>query len=112
MGRYAMALYEKYQGEGVRVFLDQTKLDAWPEVKSWFLKTKSKKEQDYQILMQQIKKAEAEICSIQKVKIAPRFLQKQHRTGFAICPRCKESYPITDGAICLGCQGEAPYVVS
>ena len=61
--------------------------------------------------MEQIKEAGASICSIQQVKVAPRFLEKKHR-GFAICPHCKEAYPLADGAICLGCQGEAPYVES
>jgi len=112
MGRYAMTLYDKYKGEGIRVFLDSAKLESWPEIKSWFFNLKPKKEQDSQLLMEQIKEAGANICSIQQVKIAPRFLKKQHEAGFDICPRCKESYPIADGEICLGCQGEAPYVVS
>ncbi len=112
MGRYAIALYDKYNGEGIRVFLDPIKLEAWPEVKSWFFNLKPKKEQDYQLLMEQIKEAGADICSIQRIKIAPRFMSKKHGVGFGICPRCKESYPIADGEICLGCQGEAPYVVS
>lgn len=111
-GRYAMTLYDKYKGEGIRVFLDSAKLESWPEIKSWFFNLKPKKEQDSQLLMEEIKEAGASICSIQQVKIAPRFLKKLHGTGFAICPRCKESYPIADGEICLGCQGEAPYVVS
>jgi len=112
MGRYAMALFDKYNGEGVRVFLDPAKLEAWPEIKSWFFNLKPKKEQDSQLLMEQIKEAGANIYSVQQVKIAPRFLQTKHRTEFGICPRCKESYPIADGEICLGCQGESPYVVS
>jgi formylmethanofuran dehydrogenase subunit E len=112
MGRYAMTLYDKDQGVGIRVFLDQERLEAWSEIKNWFFKMKPKKEQDYSMLMEQIKEAGASICGIKQVKVAPRFLQKRRRGGFAICPLCKEAYPRADGAICLGCQGEAPYLIS
>ena len=71
MGRYAIALFDKYNGEGVRVFLDPPKLEAWPEIKSWFFKLKPKKEQDSQLLMEQIKEAGTNICSVQQVKIVP-----------------------------------------
>jgi formylmethanofuran dehydrogenase subunit E len=112
LGRYAMALYDKDRGEGIRVFLDQDKLEAWPEIKNWFFKLKPKKEQNYPILMEQIKEAGASICGVQQVTVAPRFLHKRRRGGFAICALCKESYPADDGETCLACQGKSPYKVS
>jgi len=112
MGRFAITLYEKYQGEGIRVFLDPTKIEAWPEIKSWFFKLKPKKEQDSQLLMEQIREAGANICSIQQVKVNPHFIKIQRRGGITICPLCKEAYPVDDGGICRACQGEAPYMVS
>jgi formylmethanofuran dehydrogenase subunit E len=112
VGRYAMALYDKDRGEGIRVFLDQDKLETWPEIKSWLFKMKPKKEQDYPVLMEQIKEAGASICGIQQVTVAPRFLQKRRRGGLAICSLCKESYPVDDGEICRACQGKSPYKVS
>jgi molybdate transport system ATP-binding protein len=33
---FAVTLYEKTAGEGVRVFLDTEKLKAWDEVNGWF----------------------------------------------------------------------------
>ena len=112
IGRYAMTIYDIANGEGIRVVVDPAKIEAWPEVKSWFFKLKPKKEQDYKLLMEQIKEAGARICSIRRVRVALRFLEKKHRGGIGICPRCKEAYLLADGVICLGCQGEAPYVVS
>jgi formylmethanofuran dehydrogenase subunit E len=112
MGRYAMTLYDKSNGEGVRVSLDSVKIEAWPEIKSWFLKLKSKKEQNYELLMEQIKEAGVNICSIQHVRVAHRLLEKRRRGEIAICPQCKEAYPLADGPTCLACQGELPYVVS
>jgi formylmethanofuran dehydrogenase subunit E len=112
VGRFAIALYEKYGGEGVRVFLDPVKIEAWPEIKSWFFKLKPKKEQDLQLLMEQIMEAGADICSIQQVKVDPSFLKIRRRSKYAICPVCKEAYPVSDGEICRGCQGEVPYMAS
>jgi formylmethanofuran dehydrogenase subunit E len=112
IGRYAMTLYEKSSGEGIRVFLDPAKVEAWPEIKNWLFKLKPKKEQDLELLMKQIKEAGTRICGIQHVKVALRLLGKKHRGDIVMCPRCKEAYPGADGAICLGCQDEYPYIVS
>lgn len=37
IGRYAITLYDKSKGEGIRVSLDPAKIETWPEIKSWFL---------------------------------------------------------------------------
>jgi formylmethanofuran dehydrogenase subunit E len=112
VGRFAITLYEKYGGEGVRVFLDPVKIEAWPEIKSWFFKLKPKKEQDLQLLMEQIMEAGADICSIQQVKVDPRFIKIRRRSKSTICPVCKEAYPVDDGEICRACRGEVPYMAS
>lgn len=112
IGRYAMTLYDKSSGEGVRVFLDPAKLEAWPEIKNWLFKLKPKKEQDYELLMEQIKEAGTGICGIQHVTVALHLLKKKQRGDIVQCPSCNEAYPGADGEICLGCQGEYPYIVS
>ena len=43
LGRYAVTLYDKFTGEGWRVHMDGARLEAWPEIRSWFLKLKPKK---------------------------------------------------------------------
>ena len=40
IGRYAMTLYDKSKGEGIRVSFDPAKIETWPEIKSWFFKLK------------------------------------------------------------------------
>ena len=110
LGRYALSLYEKYSGEGVRVYMDPEKLKAWPEIYSWFFKLKPKKEQDLGLLLHNIKEAGSGYCGIQAVKIKPRFIKIVRRGGFAVCPLCGESYPLDDGGICRACQGELPYL--
>jgi len=111
VGRFALALYEKQQGEGIRVSLDAAKLDNWSEIKSWFFNLRPKEAQDSQLLLEQIKEAGVNICHYQPIKVNLGLLKERRNARFAICPRCKEAYPIADGEICLGCKGEIPYIV-
>jgi formylmethanofuran dehydrogenase subunit E len=112
IGRFAMTFYDKKTGEGVRVHLGTAKLEKWPAIKEWFLKLKPKKEQDKDLLLEQIKQAGAGICGIERVKISPGFLH-QPKKSVVICPICNEAYRAEDGAICPACKEEErlPYVV-
>ncbi len=110
LGRFALTLYDKDTGNGIRVYIDPVKLDKWPEIKRWFFKLVPKKEQDTRLLLTQIKEAGAGICSYQKVKVDISLVSKKHRDKLAVCPQCKESYPAADGEICRACQGQAPYL--
>jgi len=108
-GRYALCLYDKYQGEGVSVFLDPEKLEAWPEIKTWFFKLKPKAEQDASALRDQIIEAGTEILTMQQVKVEIASLPKKGKGAIAMCPQCREAYPSKDGSSCLACQGNSPY---
>jgi len=111
-GRYALSFYEKYEGAGVRIFLDPKKLDDWSEIKTWFFKLKPKREQDSQLLQDQIRDAGFSLYGMHKVQLQSQFLKKKDRGGFVVCPLCNEAYPCDDGGICRACQGETPYVGS
>ncbi|MDD5231993.1 MAG: formylmethanofuran dehydrogenase subunit E family protein [Syntrophales bacterium] len=108
-GRFALAMYEKYRGEGVRVYLDAGKMESWPEIKGWFLKLTPKREQDSEKLFSQIKQAGKDILSCRKVRIRPDLLKKKSLGAVGICPRCGEAYPLRDGDACRPCRGESPY---
>jgi formylmethanofuran dehydrogenase subunit E len=110
LDRYALSLFNKYTGEGVRVFLDVGKLDAYDEIRSWYLKLKTKKEQDSDKLRRQMREAGESVLTLQAVKAAPQFIGKTSKGAIAVCPLCGEAFPKAHGAICKGCQGEAPYV--
>jgi formylmethanofuran dehydrogenase subunit E len=112
VGRFAMSLYDKHTGNGVRVFVDTAKLEKWPEIKAWFLKLTPKSEQDEKKLQEEIGNAGDAILSVKQVKLAQRFLEKTKRGGFAVCPQCGEAYPAADGSACLGCTGEALFTSS
>jgi formylmethanofuran dehydrogenase subunit E len=109
LGRYALSLYDKYKGNGVRIYLDPKKLEGWDEIKAWFLKLKTKDEQDTERLQEQILKAGRDIYTLHKVQVKPEYLKKRSKGPIAICSVCGEAYPARDGEICLGCQGESPY---
>jgi formylmethanofuran dehydrogenase subunit E len=111
LGRFAINLYDKYEGAGVRIYLNSQALKPWPEIRNWFFELKPKAEQDTPELMRQIRNARHEIYGIQKIKVHPNFLKKTHLGKKGTCPQCGESYPLRHGGICLGCRGDAPYDV-
>lgn len=111
LGRYALSFYDKLTGEGYRAWLDPKTLEAWPEIRAWYLKTKPKQEQDRERLFAEIKAAGRDVCRVAPVRVRPGFLAKSHMGAIGVCPVCGEAYPTADGAICRGCAGEAPYAV-
>lgn len=111
VGRFAVTLYEKEKGTGIRVYLDSEKLKPWPEFNAWYFKLKKKKEQDFELLMNQIKDAGPSVLSMQPVRVKPELTVKRSLGPTTACPACGESYPLRDGASCLSCQGRTPYVV-
>ena len=109
LGRYAVSLFDKHTGVGVRVSVDLDKLKDWPQIRGWFLKLVPKKEQDTEELFREIEAAGDTILRMEAITVQPRLLGHAHMTRIEACPICREAYPVSDGAICRGCQGEAPY---
>lgn len=109
LGRFALALYDKYTGEGVRVYLDPAKLANWPEIQTWLFKLKPKKEQDLNVLLREIRQAGSKICAIERVQLNGNPIRPKLSKSIAVCPVCREAYPEPDGGICRACQGESPY---
>ncbi|MDR2892397.1 MAG: FmdE family protein [Deltaproteobacteria bacterium] len=109
LGRYALSLYDKRTGEGVRVGLIPEKLREYPELNAWFMKLKPKKNQDSDLLMREIEIAGDSVCSLIPIRVQERFLGKGPSGPIAVCPICNEPFPALDGLICRGCQGENPY---
>ncbi|MBN2362662.1 formylmethanofuran dehydrogenase subunit E family protein [candidate division WOR-3 bacterium] len=109
-GKFAVTLYEKKSGNGVRVYLDAEKLINWPEINSWFFKLKPKKDQDKDLLLFQIKEAGQNILSRQNVLVDSKKLTRERGGPSGICPVCKEAYPVKHGDKCKNCSGESPYL--
>jgi len=104
-GRFSLAFYDKVTGKGVRVFIDPAKLDAWPQIKSWFLKLTPKKDQDTARLMKEIDEAGSGICSVETIRVSLDLVKKTKGGSIALCPSCGEPYPSGRGDICPACTG-------
>jgi formylmethanofuran dehydrogenase subunit E len=109
LGKFALTLYDKSNGRGCRVFLDPAKLAAWPQLYDWYYKRKSKAEQDFNGLIDDIRQAGADCLSQVQVEIAPIHLTRRSKGPIATCPVCGEAYPEKHGDLCRGCQGQTPY---
>lgn len=103
-GRYALVLFEKYSGAGIRVWMDDKKLKSYPHVYSWFMKQKPKKDQDSHALKNQILEAGDEILSFKPVVVDSRYLKKSSFGPTGICQLCHEAYPKKHGRICRSCH--------
>lgn len=110
LGRFALSLFNKDTGSGVRVFLNPAKVQSWPELNAWYMKLKTKHEQDLNLLISQIKQAGEEILEQQPIRIKPEVYRKIGRGRMVLCPVCRETFPAATGGSCLACQGESPYV--
>lgn len=111
LGRFALSLYRKYTGEGVRVYVRSQTLDNWPRIKAFLFKLQPKKEQDLETLARELVLARTSIFGLQKVVVDLNALPPHRHLTFAVCPSCKEGYPEDSGTLCLGCQGKAPYLL-
>ncbi|GBC60770.1 trehalose-binding protein [Desulfonema ishimotonii] len=107
--RYAVTLYDKYNGNGVRVFIDPEKLKAWPEFYTWLYKLRPKKEQDSDRLFDEIRTGGDQVLTVETVRVRPRYLVRHSKGEIGTCPLCGDAYPVAHGVICRGCQGQSPY---
>src|SRR5512138_2310897 len=104
-GRFAIALYEKRSGEGVRVGVDVNKLERYPEVRNWFLRLVSKHEQDKDALLREIRRAGQDILFAKPVRVSSELRAKKPRTPVVLCESCGEAYPENGRVFCAACQG-------
>lgn len=107
---FAVSLYDKTNGIGVRVSLDAEKVRQYNEFAAWFLKLRGKKNQDSDLLARQIREAGASICSVENVRVHEDFLKKRSKGRVGPCPGCGAVYPLKHGSKCRLCQGQTPYI--
>ncbi len=108
-GIYAVSLFNKHTGEGVRVRLDPALLGPYPNIQTWLLKLKPKKDQDTPALLEEIRLAGACICAVTPIQVRPEHMEKRSKGAIALCPLCGDAYPAAHGKLCRPCRGESPY---
>ncbi len=111
VGRFALTLFNKYNGDGVRINLDITKLAEYTEIYNWFMKLKKKDEQNKDELVKQIINAGDEILSMSHVQVKREFIGKHGKTTNGICSVCGEAFPVNNPgqSSCLACIEEKIY---
>lgn len=109
-GRFAVTLYDKQSGDGVRASVDVSQLEGYPEVKKWFMRLVSKREQDKDALIREIRAAGAGILRVEPVTVSPARRGKRPAPRVAVCGSCGEGYPENERGLCLACQGMDIYV--
>ena len=110
-GVFAVVLYDKYTGAGVRAWLDTAKLAAFPKTHEWFFKLKPKKEQAGDALRAEILAHGAEMISTRAIQMKPEFLARKGKGTVAVCPGCGEAYPVKFGDMCPLCAEGRNYDV-
>ena len=112
-GKYALTLYNRERGEGVRVYLDVKKLDRekYPMLSAWFLRDKSPmcKYKKSETTMEFLTKAGRDILSYQRVKVTLPPKDKIYPVKF--CRVCGESFVSEGEDVCETCTGESYYIV-
>lgn len=109
LGLYALSLFDKHTGKGVRVAVETPLLEPYPTIREWLFKLKPKREQDSDRLREEIRMAGASICSVLPISLRPEFMGGRGKGAIMACPSCGQAYPARDGAICRSCKGESPY---
>jgi len=71
LGLYAVSLYDKFTGKGVRVAVETHLLEPYPTIKEWLFKLKPKKEQDSDRLREEIRVGGASVCSVTEISLRP-----------------------------------------
>lgn len=109
--RYAMTFYNKYTGDGIRVYLDAKRLGGWPEIRAWFMREKPKHEQDLNAIIDEFKNAGPQVFGTQQIHVKQEFVQgaKKKHGSIILCPSCGEAFSSDLGEVCPGCQGKSPY---
>jgi formylmethanofuran dehydrogenase subunit E len=109
IGRFALCLYNKQSGEGIRVTVDPEKIKAFPDINNWFFSLKPKKEQSKDLILAAIQRSAHEILGLSRVKVDLESLSSKYEGEYALCRGCRESYPVNELGLCLACQGKSPY---
>ncbi|WP_285907556.1 FmdE family protein [Pseudodesulfovibrio pelocollis] len=109
-GVYALSLFDKRTGEGVRVRLDPARLAEFPHTACWLMKTRPKGEQDSDALRREIREHGPDMLTVESVQVKPEVVHKRSKGAIALCPICGDAYPSFHGAICRGCGGDSPYM--
>jgi formylmethanofuran dehydrogenase subunit E len=106
--KFALTLYDKKTLEGVRVWLDIGKIRLFPNIYNWYMRLAPKRELPLDVLVKGIAEAGRRMLSCAPVRVVQHH-GKRRKGEVAVCARCGEAYPTSQGDSCLACQGKGYY---
>jgi len=106
--KFALALYDKKNFNGYRVWLDLEKTKRFPNLYNWFMKLVSKKDLPLNDLLETIFEAGRSVLSSGPIRVTG-FTGKKVKTLGVVCPSCKEAYHPDQGSECIACRGNGYY---
>ena len=109
LGRFALTLFDKRTGYGIRTALSPDRLNAWPAIADWFFKRTARHDQDPKALRSAIQKAGSRVLVASRTRVRSEYLNKRRIGATGICSSCGESFPARCGSLCLACLGQSPY---
>ncbi|GAB4270087.1 MAG: FmdE family protein [Candidatus Rifleibacteriota bacterium] len=118
IGRYALTLYDRSNGKGIRVSVSMAKIDAekMPETYKFFLRKRSPEVQtdnearaaSAKIIVDEFIANGRDIFKIEEVQV--KCYEKPPIASASICDKCGESFLIEDKEnICRVCSGKDDY---
>ena len=108
-GKFALTVYDRERLDGVRVWLNPDGLDGYPLICDWFQRTGTSREKPpFEDLAAEMLAVGSDLISSCRVRL-PQPLKDKNPVPTGLCPECRESYPLRQGASCLACQGHAYY---
>ena len=108
-GKFALTAYDRISLDGVRVWLDEDRIDNFPMVQQWFDRSNRQEEKpEFEPLASEIIRARTELILHRPVRL-PRSLKETGHVPTLRCPSCNESFAGRLGPQCPACAGEAYY---
>jgi len=103
--KFALSLYDRYNLNGYRIWLDLEKTRAVPDLYDWYMRRKPKKDLPLNVLLDTIFTARRSVLSYRTIRMK-RFYGRKKKGQIEICPGCGEAYPVAQGSQCTACQGD------
>lgn len=120
IGRYALTLFDRKSGDGIRVFVDLNKIDAetMPETFKFFRRQRPPEVQydmkaraeSAKEIVNELTAADWQILSWEKIRV--NNYRKEKILPARICKKCGESFLSNedeDSKLCLVCSGKLAY---
>lgn len=108
-GKFAITAYDRQSLAGIRVWLDQGRLAAYPLIRSWFERTgRPRNKPPFEDLANEIFSAQSKLIRHDTVQVL-KSLKDTKPVPTGRCPGCNESYPLHFGKRCPACSDQAYY---